>query len=59
MIGTDDSIAVIARDQQLRHGAGAMQAVEERIETARRGEDWDALTLWHRVRYRLLRTRAH
>ena len=58
MTGTDDNIAVIARDQQHRHGAGAMRAVEERIATARQGCDWQALTLWHRVRYRMLRTPA-
>lgn len=56
MTGTDDDIAVIARDQQQRHGEGAMRAVEERILSAQQGCDWHALTMWHRVRYRMMRT---
>lgn len=57
MISTDDEIALIARHQERKHGPGAMQSVEDQIQIALSGNDWDALTKWHRVRFRMIRNR--
>lgn len=50
-----DEIAALARQFMLEPGAAGVDRVDAQIEHARADSRWDDMSMWHRVRLRLLR----
>jgi hypothetical protein len=52
-----DEIADLARGFMLEPGTRGVERVDLQIEHAKADSRWDDMSMWHRVRFRLLRFR--
>jgi hypothetical protein len=52
-----DAIAELARQFMLEPGVRGVERVDAHIERAMADSRWDDMSMWHRVRFRLLRFR--
>jgi hypothetical protein len=52
-----DAIADLARQFMLEPGVRGVERVEAHIDRAETDSRWDDVSMWHRVRFRLLRFR--